>query len=316
MENYFALVFDIGGTNIRGAIVDSAGTIASRLTEPTGTAPLDTLLNIAAKLLADASSEIAGIGVAAAGIIDHQTGTILRSPNIPALTNTAPAILLQERLGMKAHIVNDANAAALGEKWLGSGSIFHNFVLLSLGTGIGCGVILQDELLPIAAEAGHMSIANDGPTCGCGNVGCLEQFASASAIISNAVAELQKGTPSILRNLYQGNFYKMTSKDIYEAALEGDALARSVLRDAGRSLGIGIASLVNLFSPEAVIVTGGLTGAWKIYGEAASAEASRRAMPELFRRCQIIVSPVFDDAGLFGAAQMVFQKRIVKDDIR
>lgn len=315
MSTHHALAFDIGGSNIRGAVVDSSGVLVSRLNEPTGAGPADTLMKMASRLISETDRGVEGIGVAVAGIIDPSAGTILRSPNIPTLAGMAPAALLQERFGLRAEIANDANAAALGEKWLGSGRNFSNFVLLTLGTGIGCGVVMHDMLLPVAAEAGHMSIANDGPTCGCGNVGCLEQFASASAIIGRAMAEIEKGAPSLLRELHQGNFYKMTAENVYAAALEGDSLARTVLRDAGRALGVGMANLVNIFSPEAIIVTGGLTGAWKIYGEAASAEAARRSLPELFAKTQIIVSPVFDDAGLFGAAQLVFQTCAPKESI-
>lgn len=307
MNTHHALVFDIGGTNIRGAVIDSSGLLVSRLNEPTSANTIDTLMKMASRLLSGTDRVIEGIGVAVAGIIDPSAGMILRSPNIPSLAGLAPAALLQERFGLRAKIVNDANAAALGEKWLGSGKNFRNFVLLTLGTGIGCGVVMDDMLLPIAAEAGHMSIANEGPTCGCGNIGCLEQFASASAIIGRAMAEIEKGSPSLLRELHQGNFYKMTAENVYAAALEGDPLARTVLRDAGRALGVGMANLINIFCPEAIIVTGGLTGAWNIYGEAASAEAARRSLPELFLNTQIVISPVFDDAGLLGAAQLVFQ---------
>jgi glucokinase len=308
MLKRYALALDMGGTNIRSSIIAEDGTIAVRTREATGEGPAATAAEVARKLVAEHDYLICGIGIAVAGIIEQTTGTVLRSPNIPALANCSLKKLFVEQFRLPVSVANDANAAALGEKWVGAGKNFDNFVLLTLGTGIGCGVVQNGSLLPIAAEAGHMSIAGEGPTCGCGNGGCLEQFASASAIISRAMAEIEKGTPSLLRELYQGNFYKITAEDVYTAALEGDALARTTLRDAGRALGVGIANLINLFSPDAVIVTGGLTGAWNIYGEAATAEAARRALPELYQRTEILVSPVFDDAGLLGAARLVFQK--------
>lgn len=308
MLKRYALALDIGGTNSRASIVAEDGTIEARTRESTGAEPVLAACALAHKLLAENTVPLSGIGIAVAGVIEQATGAILRSPNIPALANSTPGESFAEAFGVPVFVANDANAAALGEKWAGAGKNFNSFVLLTLGTGIGCGVVHNGSLLPIAAEAGHMSITGEGPTCGCGNVGCLEQFASASAIISKAMAEIERGTPSLLRELYQGNFYKMTAEDVYAAALEGDALARTTLRDAGRALGVGMANLINLFSPEAVIVTGGLTRAWNIYGDAAVAEASRRALPELHQRTELLVSPVFDDAGLLGAARLVFQK--------
>ncbi|HMK43465.1 MAG TPA: ROK family protein, partial [Dissulfurispiraceae bacterium] len=244
--------------------------------------------------------------VAVAGLLDHKTGTVLRSPNITVLTGVPLLSILSERFGLPVFVENDANAAALGEKWLGAGKMFDSFILLTVGTGIGCGVVVNGNVLPVAAEAGHITIRDDGPSCGCGNTGCLEQYASASAVIGRAIREMEQGKQSLLRGAYQGNIYKITAEDIYRAALDGDSLARTVLRDAGRVLGTGIGMLINLFSPDAVIVTGGLTGAWNIYGEAAIQEASRRALPELFGRTRIVTSVHVDDAGLFGAARLVF----------
>lgn len=307
MLKYYALALDIGGTNSRAAIIADDGTIVARARDITGPDPIATALKLAEQVTSEAGKAPCGVGIAIAGVVDQATGSILRSPNIPALSGLSVSLSFASAFGIPIIVANDANAAAVGEKWLGSGKDFSNFVLLTLGTGIGCGVVLNGTLLPIASESGHMTIAGEGPTCGCGNVGCLEQFASASAIISRAMAEMEKGTPSLLRELYQGNFYKITAEDVHTAALEGDALARTMIRDAGRALGIGIANLINIFSPEAIIVTGGLTGAWNIYGEAATYEATRRSLPELFQRTKIVVSPVFDDAGLFGAAQLVFQ---------
>ena len=139
-------------------------------------------------------------------------------------------------------------------------------------------------------------------------MGCLELYASATAIIGNTVAELEKGGSSILKDFSNGNFYKIKAKDIYNAALEGDPLARTVLRDAGKGLGIGIASIINIMSPDAIILTGGLIGAWNIYVETAIKEASRRALKELYDNVQIIASTLGDDAGLVGAAHLILHR--------
>jgi len=166
---------------------------------------------------------------------------------------------------------------------------------------------MDNRLLPVAAEVGHMSIKADGASCSCGNLGCLELYASATAIISNAVSMIEKDDTGLLRGLYNGNFYKINAEDIYKAALEGDVQARTVLREAGKSLGIGIANIINILSPEAVILAGGLTGAWNIYVEAAIKEASKRSWKELYSRVKIVPSFLGDDAGLVGAARLAFE---------
>src|SRR5208283_4396387 len=228
------------------------------------------------------AQEVAGIGLAVAGLIDRENGVVMRSPNVPALDGVNLRSEIADRYKTPVVVENDANAAAYGEKSSGAGKDVKNFIMFTLGTGIGTGIIFHDNLLPVAAEIGHTSINTDGPQCPCGNVGCLELYASATAIIGNTIAELEKENSSILKDFNNGNFYKVKAKDIYNAALEGDPLARNVLREAGKCLGIGIANVINIMSPDAIILTGGLMGAWNIYIESAIKEASKRALKELY----------------------------------
>jgi glucokinase len=213
---------------------------------------------------------------------------------------------MTEKFRVPVFIENDANVAALGEKWLGTGKEFSDFVLFTLGTGIGGGIIKDNKILSVAAEIGHMTIHADGEKCFCGNSGCLETYASARAIISKVISALEKERESMLRQLRGGNVYKLTAEDIYRTALEGDSLAREVLKNAGRSLGIGMANIINILSPEAIILAGGLIGSWDIYIQEAIKEASKRSFHELFDRVKIIPSLLGDDAGVIGAAGLVF----------
>ena len=190
----------------------------------------------------------------------------------------------------------------------GAGKNFENFVLLTLGTGIGGGIIHKGELLDVSAEVGHMSINAEAEKCPCGNIGCLENYASARAMIARAVAMLEKGTESMLKECCKGSIYKITPEDIYNSALEGDTLSREILREAGRALGVGLANLINILSPEAIILAGGLVGAWNIYVQEAIREASRRAFKDLFDAVKIIPSSLGDEAGVVGAASLVFMK--------
>ncbi|HIJ59279.1 MAG TPA: ROK family protein [Nitrospirae bacterium] len=305
------LAFDIGGTNIRVAIMnytDGTWNMIKRHKVPTSSSPLDVFMNETRQMLSSYGSKITKAGISVAGIVDSKKGLLMKSPNIAKIENVNFIELMNDEFSMKCVVENDANSATYGEKIAGAGRDFDNFVMLTLGTGIGGGVVKDGRLLSIAAEIGHMSINNEGQQCLCGNIGCIETTASATAVINKAISEIQKGADSILKSLYNGNFYKMNAEDIYNAALEGDMLARNVLKDAGKNLGVGIASLVNIFSPDAVILTGGLIGAWNIYVESAKNEANRRALKELIRKVKIIPSALGDDAGLIGISQIAYEK--------
>lgn len=302
----YAISADIGGTNIRAALVNIDGDVELKIKEPTGNNPCETLFRLFDSIYNNFSDSICGIGLAVAGLVDRQAGIVVRSPNIQKLTGLNLVEETKKRFNVHVIIENDANAAAYGEKCSGSGRNFRDFVTLTLGTGIGGGIVINSRLLPVAAEIGHMSINAEGHQCSCGNLGCLESYASAHAIISSAVSEIEKGKETILRGLYSGNFYKITTEDIYKTALEGDTLSRTVLREAGKYLGMGIANIINILSPEAIILTGGLIGAWNIYIDSAIKEASKRALKELYSRVNIIPSMLGDDAGIIGAARLIF----------
>lgn len=307
MEQNLAIAIDIGGTNIRIALVSYEKEILLKLKEATGSEPLSTIHKMIKIASEPYPNEILGIGLAVAGIIDRQAGVVIKSPNIRALNGVNLKAEFSSRHNLPVVIDNDANAAAYGEKISGAGVNYKNFVMFTLGTGIGGGVVINDELLPIAAEIGHMTILPNGNKCSCGNVGCLEAHASASAIVEYATSNIRNGAESILSRLYNGNYFKITAHDIYKSALEGDSLSRNALKEAGKSLGLGIANAINIFSPEAVILTGGLIGSWNIYIENALKEASRRSLAELFNKTKIIPSLLGDDAGIIGAASLVFK---------
>jgi glucokinase len=304
MDKKYAVGIDLGGTNMRAGLVTRDGEIVRRRKEPTTEEVLASLF-AAVEILA--SEEIAGIGLAAAGVINREQDRVVNSPNLHIIEKIDLAGALRERFAVPVFLENDANAAALGELWTGAGKDFSSFVLFTLGTGIGGGIVYGRKLLNTAAEIGHMSIYSDGEKCPCGNSGCLESYASMRAILSKAFSTLESGRESSLRQYCGGNFYKLTTEEIYRAALDGDSLARELLKNAGRCLGIGIANVINVISPEAVILGGGLTGAWDIYVQEAMKEASRRAFKELCEGVKIIPSRLMDDAAIVGSAGLVFR---------
>lgn len=305
MSKKFAIGIDVGGTNLRAALVSEEGEIVRKIKKPSSEQVFDSILEAIEEIK---HNEIAGIGFGVAGLIDRKNGRVYVSPNLHAIEGIDIVKEIQRKFNVPVFIENDANVAALGEKIGGAGKGFENFVLLTLGTGIGGGIIHQGKLLNVSAEVGHMSINSEAEKCPCGNIGCLENYASARAMIAKALAGLEKGTESLLKECCKGSFYKLTPEDIYKAALDGDTLSREILRDAGKHLGVGLANIINILSPEAIILTGGLIGAWDIYVQEAIKEASRRAFKVLFDSVKIIPSSLRDEAGIIGAACLVFNE--------
>ena len=305
MSKKYAIGVDLGGSNLRVALVSEEGEIARKVKKASSEEVLNSLFETIEEVL---HGDIAGIGLGVAGLIDRENGRVLSSPNYRAVEGLNIAADIERKFNLPVYLENDANCAALGERVRGAGKDFENFVLLTLGTGIGGSIIYKGELLDAAAEIGHMSINAEAEKCPCGNIGCLENYASARAMIAKAVVMLEKGTESMLKNCCNGSIYKITPDDIYKSALEGDTLSREILRDAGRALGVGLANLINILSPEAIILAGGLIGAWNIYVQEAIKEASRRAFKDIFEAVKIIPSSLGDDAGVVGAASLVFMK--------
>lgn len=304
MEKKYTIGIDIGGTNMRAGLISRDGAIIEKVKMLTSEEILNSLIKVVDSLISD---QVAGIGIGIAGLVHKNNNKVLISPNLQIAEKVNFVDELRTKFKVPVIIENDANAAAFGEMWVGAGKDFRDFFLFTLGTGIGGGAVYERSLMKISAEVGHMTIVTDGEKCDCGNYGCLEMYASATAILSKAISALEEGRESILREYCNGNFYKLTAENIYKAALDGDSLSREILKNAGKYLGIGIANIINLMSPGAIILTGGLVGAWEIYIREAIREASRRAFKPLFEVVEIIPASLMDDAGIIGAAGLAFQ---------
>ncbi|MBI4653622.1 MAG: ROK family protein [Nitrospirae bacterium] len=300
-----AIGVDIGGTNIKIVRIYENGEILEKVAEPT---PLDNitdkLFTIVKSLL---MSDVIGIGFGIAGIIDRKNGVVLESPNIPDINNSHVKEIFEKKFSLPVVIENDANAYAYGEKLAGTGKEFNNFVALTLGTGLGSGAIYKGELFEGAFEIGHMVIETDGRYCTCGGFGCLESYASGRAVVEQVISLLEKGEKSILREYHNGNFYKITPEIVYKAAFEGDTLSRNIFRELGKYLGIGIANIINIFSPEAIILGGGLVGAWDLFIEELKAEVYKRTIKSLSSHVEILKT-ILEEGGAIGAAGLVFKK--------
>ena len=305
---------DLGGTNTRTALVARSGDILEKQKEETLAA--EGHEKVIAKLIRNIDRQranadqygrrVAAVGVGAPGVIHEQTGVVVKSPNFPDWNDLPLKQILERELKLPVFIENDANAAALGEQWRGAAKNIRSMIFLTLGTGVGGGIVLDGRIWHgadgMAGEVGHMTIIPDGRTCGCGNRGCLEMYASSRGIVMTFKAMCAG------EHLDVEDRQEITSAQIYQAARNGNTMAHLVMKDMGRYLGIGIANLINIFNPEMVVIGGGVKDAWDLFVDATREEVRKRAFAYTAERTKIVPSMLGDDAGTVGAAAVAFQK--------
>ena len=307
-----AIGIDIGGTKIAGALVDAEGQIVleERGPSPAGDpeAMVDAVVGLIERL--SANHEVIGAGVAAAGFIDADQSTIIYAPNI-SWRNEPFKAKLEAKLSIPVIIENDANAAGWAEYKYGAGRGYKHMIMLTIGTGVGGAVITDSRMLRggfgIAGELGHIRVVPDGLLCGCGQHGCLESYASGSALLRAAKELAASGDPegARLREI-EAEAGKLTGLEVYQAILEGDVGALRILGDLGSWLGQAIGSLVAVLDPEVVVIGGGVSAAGDLLlnpiREAYLAHLPARGYrPEL----KITAAEFVNDAGVVGAADLV-----------
>jgi len=315
------LAVDLGGTKIITAVILSTGEIICRKYSLTladeGPRPvIDRLSSAVAETMAQAklkTSDIAGIGIAAAGILDIDRGIVTTSPNLPHWHNVPLRDIFADRLGVVTYLINDANAAALGEHRFGAGIGFDNIIYLTVSTGIGGGIIIDGELYSgadgCAGELGHMTIEADGPQCHCGNFGCLEAMASGWAVAKEAMMRINRGERSSIIELVDGRLERVTAETVAIAARRGDQLAADIVAKAANYLGIGLANLVNIFNPEVIIIGGGLSKMADMLLKPARKVLKERAFRLPARTVHIVRARLGSNAGIVGAAAYVFDQK-------
>ncbi len=309
---------DIGGTKILAALFLPDGKLFAKATRPThvaeGVSPvIDRLFSAIDDLLNQNGikpGQLGGIGIACAGGVDTGHGIVVTpSPNMPGWTDVALGEIVGKKYNVKTAIVNDASAAALGEHRFGAGKGVKNLVLLTLGTGIGGGIIIDGNLylgaIGAAGELGHMTIEDNGPACGCGNRGCLEVLASGSAIARDAVKRIRQGSKTNIVTMTGGKMESVTAEIVAEAARSGDVLARDVMARAAYYLGVGLVNIVNIFNPEMVVIGGGMAALGDILIEPGRKLVAERAFSISSRAVRIVTAKLGNEAGVYGAAAFV-----------
>jgi glucokinase len=311
---------DLGGTNLRAANIDVAGRIheRTRTATPQSDNPADVVKSIAAAVreceaaALSRGAHVDGVSVVVPGTVQTESGLVINAPNCKSLQGFKLGPALERALTRSVLLENDANAATLGEMWQGAARGSKTILCLTLGTGVGGGIILDGKLWRgvdgTAGELGHISVEPFGRViCKCGNTGCLEVYASATAIVRMAGEALATNSNSSLHAIDQSD---LTSENIFRAATAGDELARQVFRTVGVYLGVAMASFINIFNPEIIVIGGGVSAGWKMFAEPAHAETLRRAFRAPAERCRIAPAECGDDAGLLGAAWLAIKKNL------
>ena len=312
--NNHVLAADVGGTNTRIAVVTKDGEILALLKKSThckdGKDEMIRFLVSTAKETIEKSrlsiKDICGMGIGFPGPLNAETGMIFNPPNLIGWNNVPLKDILEEKLKLPVSIENDANLAGLGEWWKGTGEGTNSLVCITLGTGVGGGIILNGEIWHgaswIAGEIGHTTVIRDGMKCTCGNNGCLEAYASARGIVERANIALSenrdKDKSQLITNL----------KQLDELVLQGNETILNVIKETGVILGIAVANIANLLNPDIVVLFGGVTNLGENLLKPLKEEVKKRAFEKATESLRIETSKLGDNGGILGAAKSILSK--------
>ena len=305
---------DLGGTFVKTAVVSRDKEVLAKDARPTRAeggpdAVMDVMVAGCEAVLASAGIErddVLAVGIGAPGPLNWQTGMVFELPNLPGWDRVPLAEEMGRRLGFPCFLDNDANVACYGEYWMGAGQGVDSLCLLTLGTGVGGGIVVFGQLLRgidgTAAEIGHLKVQRDGRECGCGSRGCLEAYGSVTGMVRTAVEGIEAGQDTLLTALCENDLTKLTGKMISDAIEQGDTFAGWVMQETGVWLGLGIASLVNLLNPEKVVLYGGMVAAGDALLEPIRQTVKANAFEVPASRAEIVPAGLGGDAGVLGAA--------------
>lgn len=321
-----AVGIDLGGTYIKFGLVKKDGTILKRGQIETHTEKgrpeilrrMEEAVN--ESLSGVNTSEVCGIGIGTPGLVDSK-GAVFLAPNLPEWNDLPLAKIFHEKFNLPVKVENDVNTITWGEYLFGAGKGFRTIVCITLGTGLGGGVVVDGKLLRggkySAAELGHITINSRGPRCGCGNKGCVEAYVGAGRIVKRTVKALKNstckakalpynGAKSIIPELVNGNLEKITPKIVSMAYQKGDELAGRIWKEVGSDIGVMLADLVNVFNPEAIIIGGGVAQAGKPLFNAIEETIKIRAFPILSKGLKILPASLGSESGILAAAALTF----------
>jgi glucokinase len=313
----FFVGLDVGGSSMKAGVVDDAGRpLAPAVSLPTeaergqdfGLERMCETIRAAADRAGLRLDQLAALGVATPGTMDLPAGVILDPPNLKPWRNVPVRDYVRKQFGLPTAFQNDANAAAYGEFWAGAGRGVHSLVLFTLGTGVGGGIILGDRVVEGAhshgAELGHMKIEMTNPRqCGCGRWGCLEAYASATAVVKRTLdAVARSAAPTRLRQLARDRGQALSAEDVFKAAAEGDALAEQIVEETAYYLAVGATNAMHCINPDTIVFAGGMIAAGEKFLERIRGHVRRLAFEVPADRTQVRYAELGTDAGFIGAA--------------
>ncbi|WP_088102457.1 ROK family glucokinase [Halalkalibacter urbisdiaboli] len=318
MENKWLVGVDIGGTTIKMAFVTNNGDIVDKWEIPTNTengginitSDIAKAINEKLQNLGESRQMLGAIGLGAPAFIEMDTGFVYEAVNI-GWKNFALKEILEKETGLPVKLDNDANIAALGEMWRGAGDGAKNLLCITLGTGVGGGIIANGQILHgingMAGEVGHItSVPEGGAPCNCGKTGCLETIASATGMVRLAMEQLSSHPQSALFTIYKENG-KLTTKDIFASLEKGDTYANEVVETTAYHLGLALANLANAFNPHKIVIGGGVSKAGNLILDPLERHFKKFALKRVAEGAEFKIATLGNDAGVIGGAWIAKQ---------
>ena len=318
----YLLGVDIGGTKIASGLFTAEGTLVARQILPTedekgftfSSHQMFKTIELLMEKAVSFQGDITGIGVCAPGPVDPRKGILYNPPNLSGWENLNLRDLLEKRYGKRVVVDNDANAAGLAEALFGAGAGYTHVFYATVSTGIGTGIVFNRTIIHgkngMAGEGGHMTIRCDesAPQCRCGNIGCIEAFASGPSVAERAMKRLQDlaEKPCILEKVVQGRWDAITMKDISQAATQGDSFCQGMIRETGIYLGIWLGSVISILDPDIIVIGGGLSKIGEPLFDVIRHEIPRRTINQCASETPVVVARLRENVGIYGAAALLF----------
>lgn len=311
----YAIGVDLGGTTIKLGIVTNTGRLIKKISVRTEAEKgpkkvIDNIIGGINELTAVSNYKISGIGIGCPGVVTPGKGIVENPPNLPGWEKVNIGKIIQQEFKRPVFVDNDANAAAIGELTFGSGKNYKSFIMITLGTGVGGGIVINKKIyhgdFGAAGEIGHISIDFNGPKCNCGSYGCIEAYAGNMYLRERVRTELRKHPESKIWKLINNDLSKVSPRNVQLAAETGDAFAKSVIDELGVHLGSAFASLCNVLDVSVFIMGGGIAGFGKPLFDSIKKTISQRVMAPIRPRVRVLPAKLKNDAGIKGASALVF----------
>ncbi|MCX6168265.1 MAG: ROK family protein [Ignavibacteriales bacterium] len=313
----FAVGVDLGGTTIKVGLVDVNGKIIKKVSAESHSSKgpevvIKQMKKEIEEVIKGTQNNILGIGIGAPGAVKLKKGTVENPPNFHGWGKVHLGNIIKKEFDLDVYVENDANAAAIGELIYGAGKYYKNFIMITLGTGVGGGIIIDRKIYRgdtgIGGELGHITIDSSGAKCKCGSIGCIEAYIGKDYLIERTRIKLLERNDSILSNLTNGNLDLLTPKLIQSAVEQGDEFSKSVVVDTGTKLGYALASAVHTLDIATIIIGGGIAGFGTLLFDAVEATLKERVMKSFRDRITVKPAKLKNEAGIKGASALVFYK--------